>query len=589
MRIADGFRNTPGTYPILLGAIGKLVGAALMLLLTFHPPQVSAQDSSPTTESNTIHGVVINAITHEAISRALVTSSDNRYATFTDSEGHFAFTVPKPASENESSFSPMIQNFRLTLAGRKPGYLDDRDQGKWVEAAFGSEVTIALMPEGLIKGRVTSPSGDSVRGIIVQLFLRQVEDGNPRWRMVNTATANSKGEFRFAELRPGTYKLCTRELLDNDPDTNTPDGPKYGYPPVYFPNAADFPSSSSIQLTAGQDFNANLSLVRQPYYQVKIPVANAEEYGGLNVNVFLQGQRGPGYSLGYNRLRQQIEGLLPDGKYVVEATGWARPGTTAPNMQLRSASGSANLTVAGAAAEGPTMALTHNNSIVINVREQFNSTEEPSPTILVNDGKNTFSLRGARAAVNVRAEPVDEFGSQQGDFVRPPSGPDDDSLVLDNIGPGKYWLRVNATRGYVASATMGGSDLLREPLAVVPGANSQIDITLRDDAAEIEGHLILPGSNAESNEPIPRAYIYCLPLPDSTGQFLDLSSSPDGSFDYQQVTPGAYRVIAFDSAQRDIAYRDPEAMRAYESKGQVVHVAPGEKVSLQLQPIPGIE
>lgn len=202
---------------------------------------------------------------------------------------------------------------------------------------------------------------------------------------------------------------------------------------------------------------------------------------------------------------------------------------------------------------------------------------------------HTYTVHGPRAEVNVRAEPIDEFGSQQGGFMRPPSGPDDETLVLDNIGPGEYWLRVNATRGYVASATMGGSDLLREPLAVVPGANNQIDITLRDDPAEIEGRLVLPASSAESSEPMPRAYIYCIPLPDSTGRFLDFSTFPDGTFDYQQVTPGAYRVIAFDSEQRDIPYRDAEAMKVYESKGQVVHFAPGEKVSLQLQTIPGIE
>jgi hypothetical protein len=35
-------------------------------------------------ESDTLHGVVVNSVTHKAIGRALVLSTDNRYAAMTD-------------------------------------------------------------------------------------------------------------------------------------------------------------------------------------------------------------------------------------------------------------------------------------------------------------------------------------------------------------------------------------------------------------------------------------------------------------------------------------------------------------------------
>jgi hypothetical protein len=41
--------------------------------------------------------------------------------------------------------------------------------------------------------------------------------------------------------------------------------------------------------------------------------------------------------------------------------------------------------------------------------------------------------------------------------------------------------------------------------------------------------------------------------------------------------------------QEHIPYRDPEAMKAYESKGQIVHFAPGQKVTLQLQVVSGAD
>jgi hypothetical protein len=46
-----------------------------------------------------------------------------------------------------------------------------------------------------------------------------------------------------------------------------------------------------------------LSLVSQPYYRVKVPVImpmTEVPEGGLNVSVYANGHKGPGFSLGYN-------------------------------------------------------------------------------------------------------------------------------------------------------------------------------------------------------------------------------------------------------------------------------------------------
>jgi hypothetical protein len=83
--------------------------------------------------------------------------------------------------------------------------------------------------------------------------------------------------------------------------------------------------------------------------------------------------------------------------------------------------------------------------------------------------------------------------------------------------------------------------------------------------------------------------VYCVPLPDSQGQFQPLEVSSEGKFGSQMMAPGTYRVIAFKSPQPNLPYRDAEAMRAYETKGQIVHLSPGQKTTLQLQIISGNE
>jgi hypothetical protein len=562
-----------------------------VLAFLFAIGSVFAQAQQINNGPDKIRGTVVNAVTHQPISRALVHSPDNRFAVLTDGEGNFEFTLPKVESDGSGMalgrpsmvfFGENPNGVSLWLMARKPGFLDDPNETSQIEASPGRQVTISLMPEALIKGRVTLSTTEAATGVNVQIFSRQVQDGTPRWIPALSVRANSNGEFRFAELLPGAYKVVTHELMDNDPVSTVRGGQLYGFPPVYYPSATDFAAASTIQLGAGQTFQADLSLVHHPYYPVTIPVTNAELNSGINITVSLQETRSPGYSLGFNATKQRIEGLLPNGNYLVEAA------TFGPNA----ATGVVNLAVAGAPAEGPNMVLTRNSSITVNVKEEFTATWDGSASW--SDGKHNFPLRGPRVYLNARAEAVDDFAQSSGG-IRQPSGPNDDSLVLEPLSPGRYWLRLSSPRGYVASATIGGVDLLHQPFVVGSGSNTPIEVTMRDDSAEVEGTVAGIASASVTGEPghlgssTPSAYLYWVPLPDSRGQFLECNASPDGKFSSQTVAPGTYRVLAFKSRQTNLPYRDAEAMRPYETKGQVVHLSPGQKANLQLQLISSSE
>lgn len=557
----------------------------LVLLAAASVSLAQTQALQPDDQPSTIRGTVVNSVTGAPIARALVFTPGNHIAMLTDGEGHFEFTLPKVANDYTSGpnggqrhiFGPSA------LIARKPGFLENPTPHTPVEATPGTEVTLSLLPEALIKGRVVSSETDPAAGINVQLFSRQVQDGRPKWVPASSAQANSNGEFRFAELQPGTYKLMTHELLDNDPAIAVPGGQQYGFPPVYFPGASDYSAAGTIQLTAGQTVQADIPITHQPYFNVEIPVANPDPNTNLNVSVSVQGYSGSGYALGYNAQKQRIEGLLPNGKYLVEATA------------QNSGFGQVNLSVSGAPAQGPSLTLVPNSSIPVHVTEEFTASDWKAEGMW-SDGKRSFPMPKLRLDLNVRAEAADDFAPQTGGNLRPPTGPNDDSMILENLAPGRYWLRADAVRGYVASATMGGVDLLREPFTVAPGSSTPIEIKLRDDNAEIVGTVagVTPAPPTAANSAdIGRfwqsAYVYCVPLPDSTGKFLPLSASSDGKFDYQMVVPGTYRILAFANPQPNLPYRDAEAMRPYESKGQVVHLSAGQKASVQLQMISGIE
>jgi hypothetical protein len=195
--------------------------------------------------------------------------------------------------------------------------------------------------------------------------------------------------------------------------------------------------------------------------------------------------------------------------------------------------------------------------------------------------------------LNVWLEPAEDFGRRQQLSLSNPTPPGDDSLVIEGVSPGTYWVRVQSSRGYPASIRSGNLDLEHQPLLVgVGGGTSPIEITMRDDTAEISGKvegLNTPpvSGNATvgpaASYPVAGPHIYFLPLADSSGQMREIPVNQDGSFGALELPPGAYRLLAFDRPQPELQYRNPEAIRAYDSKGPVVRVVGGQKEHVTLQ------
>lgn len=528
-----------------------------------------------TSQAQTVHGTVINGVTREPLARALVYSPDNRFATFTDTQGHFEFPLPGQDAQlnvaGSSTFSDstgaVINSYGPgMLLARKPGFLVDNNQED-EDLRPGGEVTLSLVPESLITGRVILPASDGATPIQLQLYRRQVQDGRAHWVPFSDTTARSSGEFRFAELPPGVYKLFTLELMDQDPETFRPGGPLYGYPPMYFPTAGSFASASTIRLSAGKVFRADLSPTPQRYYPIKVPVANVAPGVPISVSVMVQGHRGPGFSLGYNDRDRTIEGMLPNGTYTLEAAAFGTPAS----------SGVTSISVHDGPLESAPMMLVPNPSIRVNVRLELTSAENRNNTI-VGHSRGPF--------VNVRLEPAEDFAPERSMSLRNRVNGMDRSLSIEGVPPGRYWVQLDPLLGFPVSVSSGGIDLLQHPLTVVAGSSAPIEITMRDDGAGIEG--AVEGLSKSSSGNIgptsyaPAAYLYCVPLPDSTGQFTQVPVMQGGEFNFPNLSPGTYRLLAFRRPQPELEYRDPEAMRAYESKGLVVRLVAGQKEHVRL-------
>jgi len=538
---------------------------------------------------DSIRGAVLNRVTREPIARALVFTPDNRYAVLTDDRGHFEFKFPSqdktpPPTPSSVEDTESVRALQLWYArntrpdvflARKPGFLSDQNPVR-VPAMSGTQAELVLMlePEAHIVGHVVLPEADSTNRIQLQLLRQDFNEGHERWTQTESFTTWANGEFRFAELPAGIYKLLTLEQMEGDPATFNPGNQRYGYPPVFFPNTKEFAGATPIQLGAGATFEANISVSRREYYPVKIAVSNPPADGFPSVEVFPQGPPSPGYALGYDPGEEQIRGFLPDGAYTLKLSA---------NTGQGGSSGIMNFNVRGGPVEGRTISMFPNLSILVSVKTEF----EPTPSVDIGfaQGGDTGNPP-ANGRVSVALTPAEPFGMEAGANSQLVPGGSGDALVMNNVSPGSYWLHFNTADVYVASAVWGGTDVLHHPLTVgTAGVSSPIEITLRNDGAEVSGSV---QSLQNTNSPDPRsrvtapaiAFVYFLPLRDSEGQFHQTQVGADGAFTERQIPPGTYRILAFDRMNAQLGSTIQEARRKYDSNGVVVTLAPNQKEKL---------
>jgi hypothetical protein len=565
--------------------------------------QLAAQNANHTDSTEHIRGVVINSITHEPISRALVLSADNSFATMTDDRGRFEFTFAPAESQQNTTlvtngfqlnrgFQNAASNRPSALVARKVGFVGPNFEQPNNIQAFSTvgtdqqDVIISLLPEARVVGHVIIPGSDGSDKIQVALYRRAVRDGHEQWDSVGNATTRADGQFRLAELSPGDYKLLTLEQLDRDPLTAFPRGQLFGYPPLYYPNASDFAAAAVIKLAPGETFQANMSPAKRAYYPMNLGLTNPLA-NGVSVTVWPAGHPGPGYSLGYNPQEAAIQGSLPDGTYTVQASDYG------PAMMA----GSTNFTVRGAPVAGPAVTLLQGTSVTVSVREEFQhkQTEQPPGAIFISGPTAVPQNTRRPNYLQVNLVPEEQFSLASQVSLRPPVDENDESLVIENVLPGRYRVSVNTGLGYVSAITCGSTDLLQKPLVVGAGGTiPAMEITVRDDGAELDGILdfvkLGPGRQAlQSRWDGPLGNIYVIPIDKIDSRLKVGYANGDGTFTIQQIAPGTYHVFATDGRPFQMQSVSEEWLKRHESEVQVLRVVAEQKEHLRLSLIAASE
>jgi len=510
--------------------------------------------SSQVSSAYSFSGVVVDSITRQPISRALV--QVGAHAALTDHDGRFEF-------EN------VTEGNGATMAS-KPGYFA-KSRGVTPQ---DQPVVLELVPEAIVSGTVKDPNGQPIQDLRIQLKLLETRNGLSHWQQIQTATTNTEGEFRFAQLEAGKYSLATSIHIEGLPDAAS----SVAFVPIVYPQLEAEGSVSALTLKPGDHVEAQLNPPAEKLYSVTglIPVRTGERTGfqvetrdGEMVNLPIR----------FNREAGTFLVMLPSGSYRFQSRS-ATDGAQWIGMQ--------DFSVDHAPLKGVTVTLEPAPSIPVEVEFRAANTGAQDDQGAMPRTLNV-SLQETDAAGQMRM-----FSTQHGGLAGQLAYDSGRPLFIPFVEPGRYELQVyTVPLWYLAAASCGNVDLTRDPLVVGMGvAPCTIHVVLRDDPASLKWSIAPVGGSNESAQEGDQVAVIAIPLDNVTqpasfaaSQRPATASSPaHGSF--ENLAPGRYLVIALQHPQQ-LPYRDAIALQRYSSLGKEVTLTSGGKSEVQLDTVVG--
>jgi protocatechuate 3,4-dioxygenase beta subunit len=510
--------------------------------------QISA--ASPQNPSSyVLTGTVINSSTGAPIPYALVqVGQESKLA---DQNGNFRF-------EDLSSNNAYV-------SAHKPGFFEEREISDFPVAmstvALSDKPTslmVRLIPEAVIAGHIEDSEGEPIENLPVRLRHAQIVNGRRMWQMQHGASTDEDGNFRIANIKPGTYYVAVgpnfrgRRMFGMP----NPDQKMDVFPAEYYPGVRDLSAAAPLRLTAGQHAVVDMGLKKVPAYSIGGVITGTTTNSG---GVTLVDADGDNVNVGvrFDSQTGRFEAFpVPAGSYRLRFNGQDADG--------QALFADVPLNVNGSVGELRVPA--HRAiSIPVEFETEFTKPSQSQPQAgIANVGKMPAFYGQLR--LTSRKPPYQQFFSGR----EKPDSP----MVIHGLEPGTYDVEVDSNgASYVASVTYAGIDLLNQPLAIAEGADEQpIEVVLRDDGASVNGVV-------QSPDGTPSAQVLMISEGDAGNPPRPVFVDASGTFHAQSLAPGDYDILAFDRLD-GIEYRNRGVLNAYLGHAAHVTLSPDEQAKV---------
>lgn len=483
----------------------------------------------------TVRVHVVNSVTRApVISANVVLSGDqgDQVSGRTDTAGLFAARTKHPG--------------HVFLAVTRRGYrMTGQGMGQMVEVRTGAEneVSVEMLPLGVIAGRVLDQYGDPVWHALVRTEDERSAQGfDQYYESYSVAVTDDRGEYRIAEVEPGKHYVAV-EYSTTHNQLSSGTRSRLRWPEtaglVLYPDASDIDKAHQVEVAAGATTRLNdvrLKIQRPVIISGRIQPPPSDPSPSLSL------RRTVGLGLGTSAMIQGGESS-PDGRFVIRAL----PGKYvlfASDSKTGKVSKPVAVEVGDKDITGLELDLTLEFRIHGKVVVDGNEEVEFSDLHLELGGGPVQVERGGTFRTNLH--------ERQGYFVLP--------------GLPEGW--------YVKEVQIAGKRITGSLFEIDPGITSAV-ITLSPRGATVTIRL---EQNAGA-----RDTVYVAMVPES-GEFLGPAefmphAQTDGSgvFTMPGVPPGSYRVFTFDMTNWPMLMRPQILLAKHRNEAPLVSIAEGEQ------------
>ncbi len=526
--------------------------AALFFILT-----LAAQDVPPPVSAGTegrVEGKVLNSANGEPVRKVTVTLATRKgakgtsYIAKSDACGKFAIEA---VEAGEYTILADRQGFIIKTPGA-PGVPSPPlkvESGQPVP-----EITITLVPLGVITGRVMDADGDPIRGADVRAMQYGYMAGKRQLRSVTQVSADDKGEFRLYGLRPGTFYLQAsgrsfQMSLGQPGDQIRGPRPPSANATTFYPSTTDVAHAVPLEVAAGALLRGiDIHLRREGAYAVrgKFPWDESRPFlGSYFVQLFpREGDRNSPFGTRRTSDVFEIAGV-PPGSYAIVGVRTDVDKRTYAYIPVDVA----------------------NEDVDVGTLT-FSPGLDISGVIHMEGGKQRPS--DLRVSLQAESPAMSGFPSAE---VKP-----DGSFVLHDVGPAVYQLNLGAVLGtYLKSIKLGDHALQDRRIDFTQGGG-QLAVVLASDVAQVEGSV-----KKANGEPAVRAYLTVVAEGDQSGRqdlFRFAFSNEKGEYKISNVPPGEYKIFAWEVQVG--ASLDPEFRKPFEERGVPLKIPPNGHASADL-------
>jgi protocatechuate 3,4-dioxygenase beta subunit len=546
-----------------------------------------------------IAGMVVDALTGQPLSLAEVTLSPvsalNEAQTFlTAADGRFLFTNLAPGK-----YRLLAVRRAYTLQGfnAHEGYMTAIVAGPGQDSAH---LRFRLSPSAVLTGTVSDQWNDPIRDAAVMLFQQSGSAGSRNLHLINRASTDDLGHYRFSHLPPGTYVVgvlahpwwynfmsqpvyisksgaqsgsSTSEfefLAPQTPQSNVVNPAlDVVYPITYFPNVTTLADAARLSLLPGSTESADFNLRPVPSLHIQVRVPTASPADAQNGE---QGDDAPPDGSPNITIVQRLGDDDPD-------LNVARSRPVSPGLVEISgiAPGDATITFSPSQADS---APEYSQSVHLSGNTELDlrphgSLVDVTGTVLVDvDPANQSPPPGEQLSstsqIQFRSRKTGEvfsiFISQQSGF----------SFSGLSLPAGTYELSIaDAPNLQVSSIEATGATVSRRTIDISAGQPVKLTVHTAQANCSVAGFALKDG------KPVAGAMILLVPQdPDQKpALFHRDQSDSDGSFFMAPIFPGRYTLLAIENGW-ELEWANPAVLFKYLPSGRPVELLPNAAASL---------